>query len=102
MGTYYQDEHQDVVRRANLSEAPWNTTIVVHTWHRFLREVLCNPGVAESGLFPPDQLEAQRARGAASDRPATSTGRIAAKSSSDTVATPPRPRITSRRLRGRG
>jgi len=61
MGTYYQDEHQDVVRRANLSEAPWNTTIVVHTWHRFLREVLCNPGVAESGLFPPDQLEAQRA-----------------------------------------
>jgi len=61
IGATYADEYPNALRRADLSAGPWNTTVVVRTWHRFLREVLCNERVAASGLFPPDQLAAQRA-----------------------------------------
>mmetsp|Transcript_18889 Transcript_18889/g.58974 ORF Transcript_18889/g.58974 Transcript_18889/m.58974 type:complete len:439 (-) Transcript_18889:1214-2530(-) len=61
IGATYADKYPNALRRADLSAGPWNTTVVVRTWHRFLREVLCNERVAASGLFPPDQLAAQRA-----------------------------------------
>ena len=85
------DRYPNALRRADLSAGPWNTTVVVRTWHRFLREVLCNERVAASGLFPPDQLAAQRARGAASA--------VDRRRDRDQ---PNRAAATSRRRRGRG